>query len=126
MTCWGPGSRYATFCELAGVDPTDAKAAQHPGIPPIDSISHWTAIATGQQTGRSSIVLSTPANLGSLGSLDETELGAEVAAAHGSGYEAKGSGDGAVIVWPHKLVVGHQRGMGVWCAPPDPCCNVSF
>ena len=39
--------RYATFCTLAGVYPTDTKAAQHPGIPPIDSISHWHAIATG-------------------------------------------------------------------------------
>lgn len=31
---------YATFCELAGVDPTDAVAAAH-GLPPIDSESLW-------------------------------------------------------------------------------------
>jgi arylsulfatase I/J len=30
---------YATLSELAGVDPTDAKAATFPGIPPIDSVS---------------------------------------------------------------------------------------
>ena len=30
--------RYATFCEIAGVDPTDTAAAAA-GLPPIDSIS---------------------------------------------------------------------------------------
>ena len=38
---------YATFAFLAGVDATDGKAAQHEGIPPIDSTNLWTAIITG-------------------------------------------------------------------------------
>eukprot|EP00054_Salpingoeca_dolichothecata_P002675 m.23544 g.23544 ORF g.23544 m.23544 type:complete len:547 (+) comp13190_c0_seq2:58-1698(+) len=37
---------YATFCEIAGVDPTDHEAAQV-GLPPIDSISMWKYF-TGQ------------------------------------------------------------------------------
>eukprot|EP00039_Didymoeca_costata_P001708 m.54477 g.54477 ORF g.54477 m.54477 type:complete len:583 (-) comp10929_c0_seq2:800-2548(-) len=31
---------YATFCDIAGVDPTDTRAAAA-GLPPIDSISMW-------------------------------------------------------------------------------------
>lgn len=50
----------ATFCYLAGVDPTDQKAAAHPGIPAIDSINHWAAIAKGTPTTRTSIVLAMP------------------------------------------------------------------
>lgn len=50
----------ATFCYLAGVDPTDKKAAAHQGIPAIDSINHWDAIAKGIPTARNSIVLAMP------------------------------------------------------------------
>eukprot|EP01050_Picozoa_sp_SAG11_P018617 SAG11_NODE_2844_length_2914_cov_1.684192_5_plen_197_part_00 len=128
---------YATFCELAATDPTDKKAAAHPGIPAIDSMSHWTAIVTGQQTGRSTIVLSThlsPDVLGPLGTLGEDEEGQEFlemaaqaamgasavdANAAGSAAEAKGA-DAAIIIWPHKLVLGTQRGMGVWTGKVHP------
>ena len=41
-------SRYATFCSLAGVDPTDAIAAAH-GLPPIDSVNVWPLL-TGATT----------------------------------------------------------------------------
>lgn len=37
---------YATFCHLAGVDPTDSPA----GVPPIDSINVWDALISGNLT----------------------------------------------------------------------------
>ncbi|GBG30284.1 Arylsulfatase B [Hondaea fermentalgiana] len=39
---------YATFCEAAGVDPTDDRAAAA-NLPPIDSISHWKRLTTTQE-----------------------------------------------------------------------------
>ena len=39
---------YATFCHLAGVDPTDEKAAEAE-LPPIDSLNMWPMIS-GQNT----------------------------------------------------------------------------
>ena len=39
--------RYATFCALAGVDPTDDRAAKA-GLPPIDSLDVGPAIWGGQ------------------------------------------------------------------------------
>lgn len=50
--------RYATFSALAGVDPTDAKAASNKGIPAIDSVNLWGAISSGSPTNRTTIVLS--------------------------------------------------------------------
>ncbi len=45
---------YATFCALAGIDPTDKVAAQY-GLPPIDSINQWPllsgAVSTGSRKG---------------------------------------------------------------------------
>ena len=46
--CSGPGlvtvwDNYATFCMLAGVDPTDHRAALA-GLPPIDAVSHHLMI----------------------------------------------------------------------------------
>ena len=39
-------SRYRTFSELAGVDPTDHKAAKY-NLPPIDSVNVWSLISGG-------------------------------------------------------------------------------
>ena len=38
--------RYATFCALAGVDPTDQRAAAT-GLPPIDSIDMTEVLIGG-------------------------------------------------------------------------------
>merc|ERR1719231_2105598 len=62
---------YATWCHLAGVDPSDRSAAAA-RLPPIDSLNMWNALSTGAATPRSAVVLSLQ----------------------------------AVIVWPHKLVLG--------------------
>ena len=40
---------YGTFCGLAGVDPTDTKAAQH-NLPPVDSIDMWPLISGQNST----------------------------------------------------------------------------
>ena len=39
VTAW-----YATFCALAGVDPTDTQAATA-NLPPIDSLNMWPLIS---------------------------------------------------------------------------------
>ncbi len=160
--------RYATFCYLAGVDPTDKKAAAHPGIPAIDSINHWDAIAKGTPTTRNSIVLAMPVRGTPDIQLDDDgheivtapQCAAAMATACGTavdegvaactaclegawpavaktlggspgcskqdreafcGISGGGSGgDWALILWPHKLVMGTQGGKGWWTAPVHP------
>lgn len=52
-----PYCRYATFCALAGVDPTDTRAAAA-GLPPIDSLNLWPLISGANPTSpRSEVVL---------------------------------------------------------------------
>ena len=68
--------------------------------------------------------------LGALGTLGEDEAGREVwvadagaAAAFGmvgSASLSPGLGQGAIIVWPHKLVIGNQGGKGVWTGKVHP------
>lgn len=42
---------YATFCHLAGIDPTDhAAAAAAPALPPIDSLNVWPLITGTNST----------------------------------------------------------------------------
>ena len=40
---------YATFCAIAGVDPTDERAAAA-GLPPVDGVNQWPSIS-GAQSG---------------------------------------------------------------------------
>ena len=40
---------YATFCNLAGVDPTDERAAEAK-LPPIDSLNMWPMISGQNMT----------------------------------------------------------------------------
>ena len=40
---------YATFCALAGVDPTDARAAAA-GLPPVDGLNMWPMISGANLT----------------------------------------------------------------------------
>jgi arylsulfatase B len=48
---------YATYCELAGVDPTDHRAAAA-GLPPIDSKSMWSLISGANSTSpRTEVVI---------------------------------------------------------------------
>jgi hypothetical protein len=160
--CWLPITD-ATFCHLAGVDPTDTKAASHQGIPAIDSINHWNAIATGAPTKRTSIVLSAPVAAAESSRLDDegheivsaskcaTAMAKACAAATEGGSAActtclesawpgiakegctetdgaafcgvnggGGGNDWALILWPHKLVMGTQGLKGWWTAPIHP------
>ena len=125
LTLWFAAVGYATFCRLAGQDPTDTKAAQHPGIPAIDSIvsrwswrvrrfgqaerclllpqDHWDAISTGAQTGRSSIVLSVAMTKAVGQNLVEDDQGNEVDEAtwlqERLGSDAVGKADAGLIMW---------------------------
>lgn len=66
---------YATFCELAGVDPTDARAAAA-GLPPIDSLSMWDLLSGANTTSpRTEIVSGDPmGNVTSLIQVDGWKL----------------------------------------------------
>jgi arylsulfatase B len=49
--------RYATFCALAGVDPTDTRAAAA-GLPPIDSLNLWPLLSGANPTSpRTEVIL---------------------------------------------------------------------
>ena len=47
----------ATFSALAGVDPTDHKAAGTP-VPPIDSLNMWPTVSKGKPSPRTAMALS--------------------------------------------------------------------
>mmetsp|Transcript_36903 Transcript_36903/g.80960 ORF Transcript_36903/g.80960 Transcript_36903/m.80960 type:complete len:523 (-) Transcript_36903:110-1678(-) len=80
---------YATFCSLAGVNPTDEKAAAGK-VPPIDSLDVWSTVSAGAASPRKVIGLSST----------------------------------AIMIWPHKLITGTERGMGMWTGPRHPNTTV--
>lgn len=106
---------YATFSELAGVDPTDAKAARSPGIPAIDSVSAWAAISSGAMTSRTTIVLSSMSNAQENPEWDE--MGKPWGGSDGTDTKEM---DAALITWPYKLVLGRQKGQGIWTGMKSP------
>ena len=60
-----PSRRYATFCALAGVDPSDSRAALA-GLPPIDSLNLWPLVSGANATSpRTEVVLGS--NVGNVG-----------------------------------------------------------
>lgn len=57
ITAW---DWYATFCHIAGVDPTDERAARA-GLPPIDSHNVWPLVSGANLTSpRTAIPLGSP------------------------------------------------------------------
>ena len=48
---------YGTFCAIAGVDPTDEKAAKA-GLPPVDSLNMWPFISGQTESPRTQIPIS--------------------------------------------------------------------
>ncbi len=96
---------YATFCALAGVDPTDARAAAA-GLPPIDGVNQWPSISGQTSTGpRTEVPVGSTASEAALkgagGRADDTVVQAIV------------TSDG----W--KLMVG-QTGQNIWTGPLYP------
>jgi len=84
---------YATFCGLAGVDPTDAAAAAA-GLPPIDSLDMWPMLSGANKTSpRAEVVVATD--------------GAEANMANGTQVQALIRADG----W--KLIIG-ATGQNIW------------
>lgn len=90
--------RYATFAAIAGVDPTDHRAAAA-GLPPIDSISHWGhwSGATTPPNGRSA---RTSLPIGSCNS----------------------SGSHSSIPHPHYIAT---NGFDEWCGSPSDTTTVA-
>eukprot|EP01060_Flectonema_neradi_P040767 TRINITY_DN9413_c0_g1_i1.p1 TRINITY_DN9413_c0_g1~~TRINITY_DN9413_c0_g1_i1.p1 ORF type:complete len:552 (+),score=96.65 TRINITY_DN9413_c0_g1_i1:50-1657(+) len=62
---------YATFCRLAGVDPTDADAVSA-GLPAVDSIDQWDYIIGTQEPRRTELVISSARSSFSFGGKDYT------------------------------------------------------
>ena len=94
---------YATFCGLAGVDPTDSTAAKA-GLPPIDSIDMWPALTNSHN-------LSFPpprVEIFASGFNDSTTGGG---GSHG--------GDTALISGHYKLILGRIT-QASWCGKVYP------
>ena len=90
---------YATFCALAGVDPTDHRAAAA-GLPPIDSLNMWPLISGANSTSpRTEIVAGSDSS--------ECNFG------NGTTVQALVRADG----W--KLIIG-SLGQNVWSGPISP------
>ena len=90
---------YSTFCALAGVDPTDHRAAAA-GLPPIDSLNMWPLISGANSTSpRTEIVAGSDSS--------ECNFG------NGTTVQALVRSDG----W--KLIIG-SLGQNVWSGPISP------
>jgi len=77
---------YATYAAIAGVDPTDERAAQA-GLPPIDSINQWPLLAGWNSTAPRIEIL----------------IGDTTALTPNADGETK---VGGILAWPYKLLIG--------------------
>ena len=84
---------YATFCRLAGVDPTDAPANRT--VPGIDSIDIWASLLVPNNTQSPRTTL--PLAFNGVPTGPQSQLG-----------------DAGLIVGEHKIICGKQAGMGWW------------
>ena len=98
---------YATFCHLAGVDPTDELAAKS-NLPPIDSHNVWDLI-TGVNT-------TSPRDEWPL-----TPLGEDAKRASGHGGDAAYMAEGR-----YKLIVGTKVQQAGWCGQVHPNLTVQW
>ena len=90
---------YATFCALAGVDPTDHRAAAA-GLPPIDSLNMWPLISGANLTSpRTEVAVGSDSS--------ECNFG------NGTTVQALVRADG----W--KLIIG-ALGQNIWSGPVSP------
>jgi hypothetical protein len=112
---------YATFAQLAGVDPADDGHAAA-GVPPIDSLDQWAALtgangsasaANGYGSPRDEVPLAFCSNVG--GASDDC-----VSSAHAPPQGRTAYDQGALIVGAYKVVFGDQHGFGFWTGPHHP------
>jgi arylsulfatase B len=99
---------YATFCALAGVDPTDERAAAA-GLPPVDGINQWPLLS-----GATSTPPRTEVPVGS----DATEANL-VWLANKTVVQALVRADG------YKLIIG-ETGQNIWTGPQYPNKSTSW
>lgn len=96
---------YATFASLAGVDPTDHRAAAA-GLPPIDSLDMWPMLSGANMTS--------PRTHVPIGS----NTGGE------SGRTSGNTTVGGLIVPPYKIILGMNTNdtldMATWTGPQNP------
>jgi len=96
---------YATFCGLAGVDPTDARAAAA-GLPPIDSLDIWPLISGANATSPHATLV--------IGSPSDPTSGGEGPKALLMNVTVQG-----IIQPPYKLLIGPLI-YAVWTGPVHP------
>jgi len=98
-------SRYATFCDLAGVDPTDIQAAEV-GLPPVDGISMWPLISGATTTSpRTEVVVAADSSVCGFG--------------NGTTVQALIRSDG------YKLIIG-SLGQNIWQGPFYPNASTKW
>ena len=90
----------ATFCAVGGCDPTDASAAAA-GLPPVDSLDLWPHVSGQNASSPRTEVWLTP-----------------LSGDRYNGTQGR-SGDAAIIVGRHKLIVG-DIGQSSWTGPVYP------
>lgn len=105
--------RYATLAGLAGLDPTDTRAAAYPGVPGIDSIDVWPALMTPHanesDSPRQQMVLA----YGCHGPPGAPSPGAVCP-------DGRGQNDSAMIAGRYKIIFGPQNNAGFWSGPVHP------
>ena len=98
---------YTTYCALAGVDPTDARAAAA-GLPPVDGVNLWPYISGAVTTSpRMEIPVGSAAAEANLLNFNNTVVQALVRA---DGY---------------KLLIG-MTGQNIWTGPHYPNASTSW
>jgi len=99
---------YATFCALAGVDATDARAAAA-GLPPVDGVNIWPFLSgAAPSSPRTEIVIGTDASEANLYQVSNTTVVQGLVRADG---------------W--KLLIG-ATGQNIWTGPAYPNKSTSW
>ena len=93
---------YATFCAMAGVDPTDERAAAA-NLPPVDGLNMWPFLSGSSPTSpRTEVPVGSTAG--------EANLAAKNMSGYDTVVQALVTADG----W--KLIIG-ETGQNIWTGP---------
>jgi hypothetical protein len=105
---WVGADIYSTFCALAGIDPTDERAAAA-GLPPIDGVDQWPFLSGATTTPpRVEVAVgsdATEANLNQLGNMTVVQ--------------------GLVRADGYKLLIG-ETGQNIWTGPKYPNASTNW
>ena len=105
---WAGADIYSTFCALAGVDPTDERAAAA-GLPPVDGVNQWPFLSGATTTSpRAEVPIGSDATEANLLQLSNATVVQGLVRADG---------------W--KLLIG-ETGQNIWTGPQYPNKSTSW